>query len=489
MSEATTTRKVDIDNEGDSRVIHQFNPIPPDSRPITQKDFITEANDRILSNNGEEIIIQPRKRHFFSKTNIFSSTFIITNMSLGITIFSFAIRAKNFGLIWFIIACIIVGIINYWTIMRGVETSSKFRENDYSELTEKILGRKARNILNIFIIIFSYASMIFFFSLIFPLFGRFIQNIAYNNMYDTYEDFENQKWGKLFIKIPFCIGVTFSISLMCLIKEINKLNFLGYITVIAVIYTLIVVMIQCKDYYQYYKDTKYVKEDINTHPNWIHFENAFTKELNFFKGMASLFYAYSCHPQIFPIFKGFKNKPGGIKKMRISVLLATCLTTVLHIISIVCSFLTDPYTPEDLVIYRKNKGNGKDMAMTLSKLFVGLSLILTIPELFFGLRLTIVKSFTNGKISNIFNYFFTFLSCFGCAFIAAVYNKVLNYLSYIGGFISVFICYLYPILIYVYSSGKPVTYWKNLIEIIIAIILCIIGVTAGIVTIIDDIKN
>ena len=127
--------------------------------------------------------------------------------------------------------------------------------------------------------------------------------------------------------------------------------------------------------------------------------------------------------------------------------------------------------------------------MTISKLFICLSLIFTIPEYFLGLRLSIVNSFTHGKISNTFNYIFTISSCFGCALVAAVYNKVLNYLSYIGGFISVFICYLNPILIYVCSSGKPITYWKNLIEIIIAIILCIIGVIAGIVTIIDDLKN
>ena len=47
---------------------------------------------------------------------------------------------------------------------------------------------------------------------------------------------------------------------------------------------------------------------------------------------------------------------------------------------------------------------------------------------------------------------------------------------------------LIPILNYVYSSGKSPLYWKNLIEIIIAIFLCIIGVFAGIITIIDELK-
>jgi hypothetical protein len=36
------------------------------------------------------------------------------------------------------------------------------------------------------------------------------------------------------------------------------------------------------------------------------------------------------------------------------------------------------------------------------------------------------------------------------------------------------------------SSGKPLTDYKNLLHLILAIILCIIGVIAGIRTIIDD---
>ena len=175
--------------------------------------------------------------------------------------------------------------------------------------------------------------------------------------------------------------------------------------------------------------------------------------------------------------------------MRYGTLFATILTTILHIISIVCSFLTDPYTPEDLIVFRKNKGEGKDIGMVISKLLVSLSLIFTLPGYYFALRLSIANSFIGGKISNKFNYLFTFLSVFGCAIVAVVYDKILNYLSYIGGFISVFICYLIPVLIYVYSSGKPVTYWKNLLEIILAGLLCVVGYIAGIATIIDDVKN
>ena len=56
----------------------------------------------------------------------------------------------------------------------------------------------------------------------------------------------------------------------------------------------------------------------------------------------------------------------------------------------------------------------------------------------------------------------------------------------IGGFLTVFMCYLIPILMYIKTTGKPMTYWKNLLELIGAIFLCVVGFVGGIVTIIDD---
>ena len=37
---------------------------------------------------------------------------MLTNICLGTTIFTFAVRAKSFGLVWLLVATIIVGILN-----------------------------------------------------------------------------------------------------------------------------------------------------------------------------------------------------------------------------------------------------------------------------------------------------------------------------------------------------------------------------------------
>lgn len=479
---------------------HPFTPIAPAPSGVVpvleSKDVITYQSQKT---EGELITEEVPEK--VKKSTVLGSSFMITNLCLGTTIFTFAVRAKAFGLVWFLVVCVIVAVANYWSIMRCVYASSKSKLNDYSEITEEVLGRKTRVVLNFFIILYSYGFCMCYCVLIYSLFGRFLYSAGYNTDYVDYNDFLDKRWGKAYIKYPFYIGIFFLLTLMCLIKDINKLNFTAYIGVASCSYGLLVVLIQCPSYYKYYKEYIYKKDDESTHPNWINLGDAFTSKLDFFKGVSTLFAAYACHPGIFPVYRGFKiqreefknlyknEENTDIKKMRYSTIFGTILTTLLHFISIICSFLTNPYDPEDLIVYRKNKGTDKDIAMTIAKLFVALSLLCTYPGYYFTLRLSMANSFTGGIISNKFNYLVTIISCFVCCLVAAVYDKVLSYLNYIGGFLSVFICYLNPVLLCIKKSGKPFTHWNNILELSMAILLSLIGILGGILTIIDDITN
>ena len=380
----------------------------------------------------------PILKEHVSDSSILGATSMLTNICLGTTIFTFAVRAKQFGLIWLIIATIFCGAVNYWTILRAVMASKPMKEHDYSEITEKLLGRKARLILNFLIILYSYALVMCFIALMFPLFGRFVQHVGYRTKYQTYDEFAKAIWNKSYVKFPFFIIIAFLQSLVCLIRDINKLNFSAYIGVGACMYTLLVVTIQCKSYYNHYKKTEYIKEDKSTHVNWSDLSQAFTSDLHFFKGMASLFTAYSCVTGVYPVYEGFKHQKNGFNKMRLSTLFSVILVTLLHILSITVAFLTEPIHPEDIIIYRKPKDNGKDILMNIAKFAIAWSLFFSLPGYYFGLRLSVANSFTKGKISNRFNYLLTFISLYVCAFIAAVYDKILNYLSYVGGFFSLF---------------------------------------------------
>ena len=242
------------------------------------------------SNGGANVIMAREsgetsqlRRPTIRRSTVLGTTLMITNICLGTTIFTFATRAKSFGLVWLLFFCLIIAAINYWAIMKCVIASSRSEHDDYSEICEEKLGRKWRIVLNVILIIYSYATVMCFVSLIFPLFGRFVQSGFYRNKYKDYDQFYDEKWGKAYIKYPFFAGLSIIIALLCLIKDINRLNFSAVIGVVACGYGLVVVMVQCKSYYEHYKDTVYKEDDKSTHPNWFNLGKAFTKDLVFLK--------------------------------------------------------------------------------------------------------------------------------------------------------------------------------------------------------------
>ncbi len=115
---------------------HTMNPSPSSEvRQETQQNPVDIYRDKVEVDN---------KTPQIKKSTIFGTTFMITNICLGTTIFTFATRAKSFGLVWMLFFCFVVAVINYWSIMRCVYTSSRCHLNDYSEITEYYLGRKMR---------------------------------------------------------------------------------------------------------------------------------------------------------------------------------------------------------------------------------------------------------------------------------------------------------------------------------------------------------
>ena len=460
---------------------------------MSEEILSDETSEKIFNNTVEsdfgkvEELLDNGKEKASSNTTIFRGALMITNICFGVTLFTFASRAIHFGLIWLIIFCIIVGFITYWAMIRAVYVSSKNTSDDYSEITEKILGKKWRYFLNFSIITCHYGIMMMYMVMIYSLLGRFIHAVGYTSDYPDFDNFSEEIWSRAYIKFPVYIGFTIGLSFMCLIKDINKLNFSAYIGVFSVVYSLIVVLIECSGYYQNSKEKYYKEDDESTHINWINLGKAFTSKLEFFKGIASLICATGCLPGTFPIYVGFKYQKDGYKKMKWTCILGMLMTISIYVLSMVISFITNPFQPDDVIIYRKSKG-GNDIAMTIAKLCVTLSLVFTYPAVYFVVRLIVANSFTKGHISKKFNILYTFISCFICSIIASVYDKILNYLNYIGGFLMVYNGYLIPVLLYIKINGKPFTYWKNILELIGGIIICLIGTIAGILTIIDDIS-
>ena len=208
MSDLAQQKVAQSDRSVNESQIHKFHPLTPDSRDNSQSVQVVEGEAKVYQKTEAELIQQDDSKKI-EKSTIFGSSFMLTNLCLGTTIFTFAVRAKAFGLVWFLFFCVLVGAINYWSIMRCVIASSRCKEDDYSEITEKIMGKKMRIVLNIFLIIYSYGFMMCFLSLMYILLGRFIHSAGYTESYPDFSNFNNNVWGKAYIKFPIFIGICF----------------------------------------------------------------------------------------------------------------------------------------------------------------------------------------------------------------------------------------------------------------------------------------
>ena len=148
---ADSEPKNDISNNGKSIEGHNFHPLDPDSRVQTEgKVDIIDSTERVYNKKDE---LQTHSK-MSSDATIFGATFMMTNMCLGTTIFTFAVWTKSFGLVWMLVACFVVAAIDYWSILNCSIASSTVKVDDYSEVTEILLGKKAKITLNILIIVY-----------------------------------------------------------------------------------------------------------------------------------------------------------------------------------------------------------------------------------------------------------------------------------------------------------------------------------------------
>ena len=55
------------------------------------------------------------------------------------------------------------------------------------------------------------------------------------------------------------------------------------------------------------------------------------------------------HQGTFPVYVGFKYQKDGLKKMKFATFFWMLLTIGLYALSMIISYLTNPYDPEDLI--------------------------------------------------------------------------------------------------------------------------------------------
>ena len=239
-------------------------------------------------------------------------------------------------------------------------------------------------------------------------------------------------------------------------------------------------MIQSPWFLIHYIDN-YKKDDPKTHANWFDITKGFTSELNFFTGVATVFFTFTCHPGAFPVFKTLKNHTE--KRINTCFFRSIILDLTIYILIAICGFITAPLNPKSLIIYRESIFSN-DIFMTIAKIALALDLFLSLPANFASFRCSFfMVFFQTDNIDKLRNVLVTGITLFLATLVGALYKNILSYISFFGGFCSSMICYLIPGVMMIKASGQDLKSRKNIITIIIITVLTVFGFMGGIQTI------
>ena len=303
--------------------------------------------------------------------------------------------------------------------------------------------------------------------------------------YSSVKDFNDELWYTPIFKFPLMYLICGILIPLCLLKDISKMRIASLFSICSLLYAIFVIIIECPWYYSDFLENKNDPNDPNKQVNWWDISKGFDKHLYFFRGTATVFFAFTCHVGAFPVFKTLKNNAA--RRINKVFQRSILLDVVLYVVVGICGSLTQPIGTPDLIINRE-KLLKNDIAMIIARVLIAVNLILSTPANYNAFRLSVLEIFwKTSEVDNKKNFLITIPTLLLSCLVGALYTGIIAYISILGGFCSVVIAFLFPGLLYIKNNELPLSHYKNIGTIILVTILCLIGFTAGIMTILDDI--
>ena len=422
------------------------------------------------------------KKCSMKEGSLLGGIFALSSIALGPGAFSLPIRCTQLGLVWFIVFLIIAAFVTYWSMSGLIKAARKVRGEDYSPSVKALVGKPFAIFIDLTIILYLIGVFIQYQVIIYSLIGRTVYEfLGDKNKYENFEIYEEKVWDAAHLKYPIMFGIITLVMPLCLLKNISKMRFASLFGICAYIYCILVIIIQCPWFLKHYLDN-YKKYDPSTHANWYNLANGFTKELYFFTGIATVFFAYECHTGAFPVYKNLKNHT----EERINKLYfrSLCLDFAVYILISISGFITAPLNPKSLIIFRENLVFKNDIFMIIAKIALACNLFLSLPANYAGYRCSFfIFFFGTDEIDNKRNIIVTVCSLLISTLIGAVYKNILNYISFLGGFCCSIINFLIPGAMIIRGSGEKLSSPKNIMTFIAFATLTTLGFLGGIQTI------
>lgn len=480
-------------------------PLVEDSNNINVDQSDSDSNSlsnmekEVFDNNSNEYEIEDLnvdqvatcKEKYFSKLSpgsLRGSTFNLAILSLGIALLALPKAFEKTGIIFYVLAITLVGIITYYMLDILIIASKKKDVLSYGDLVKEYYGENWGKFMNVVIILIALLTNITYQIMIYKILAGFFYRVipSYTERYneidhfmDDPDNYWNQRWFSASIMLPFaCI---FYLPL-CLLKDVSKLRFATILGIVCVIIQTLILIIQLPMFIKEYSMDSSVK--INVY----NVEKSFDSSLTFFTSFANLFFAFNLHYAIFPIYRTLsKNTKRRTRKV---MLRGMILIVIIYIVFGVTGYLTQPKNTPEIIINRNGLKGSKDVVMTICRLIVLTVLIVKYPANYIPLRVSFFKlAFKTDVIDTKRNIIVTVVITLMSATIGAMYSNIEKFITFIGGIGGVINGLIFPALLYIRSKKQSVFHWKSILVISTSFILSVFGIISVVVNIMDIFKE
>ena len=363
------------------------------------------------------------------------------------------------------IVIFVSGAINFWTLTILGDVARKYKIRKYEEVVSKLFNEKLSHFLGIVMVLNQSGMIILYQVIMYKLLGGVI-NEFFSLGYANVEEFVAQSfWSQKKIKFLVCYLITITILFpLCRLKTISKMRYASTFGIISLFLLIFIVLIECPFFY------KHNVTEGNQKINLMNIRPGFGKDLQFLQSISTIIYAFACHVGVFPVLNSLHNPTR--KRVQKVFRRATMLDIVCYLIIGISGYLSQPEHTPDLIVER-DKIFKNDFLMTIGQMLFIFTLIAKICANYNGLRTTLLIQMDYDPIEypNNVNFIMTVISLSITTFIAAIFQKISDYISLIGSFCSVFIAIVMPGMIYIKDNGKKLTNSNNILAIIFVVIV------------------
>ena len=369
------------------------------------------------------------------------------------------------------------GAINYWTLTILGDVGRKHKLRKYEDVVSKLFSKNLSKFLAVVMVLNQSGMIILYQVIMYKLLGGVI-NEFFSLGYSNVEEFVAESfWSKKNVKFLVCYFITITILFpLCRLKTISRMRYASTFGILSLFLLIFIVLVELPFFYHHNVVNGGQKINI------MDLRPGFGKEMQFLQSISTIIYAFACHVGVYPVLNSLHNPTR--KRVQKVFRRATLLDIVCYLIIGYSGYLSQPQHTPDLILER-DKIFKNDFFMTIGQILFIFTLIAKICANYNGLRTTLLIMYNYDPIEypNNVNLVMTVISLGITTFIAAIFQKISDYISLIGSFCSVFIAVVMPGMIYIKDNEYSITHIKNILAMLFVITLSLFGLFTSFCTI------